>query len=87
MRHGTVWTYKREGCRCELCRRANAGKCARERAARAGQEPPRHGCSGYTNYGCRCEVCTEANKARLKAWHKARKAEAAAGEALATDTT
>ena len=78
MRHGVAWTYRNQGCRCYLCRKANAARCARWRAKALGQEPPEHGRAGYNNYGCRCQVCTEANKAACKAYHAARKAEAPA---------
>jgi len=78
MKHGVAATYRNEGCRCELCRKANSARCTRWRAQADGREPPEHGRAGYSNYGCRCEVCTEANKAACKAYHAARKAEAPA---------
>src|SRR5215469_3776079 len=78
MKHGVAATYRNEGCRCELCRKANSARCTRWRVQADGREPPKHGRAGYSNYGCRCEVCTEANKAAMKAYHAARKAEAPA---------
>jgi len=89
MRHGLVSTYRACGCRCDLCRSAQAASMEawRSQARALGLVPNVHGRAGYANYGCRCQVCTEANKAACKAYHARRKAEAAVGEALATDTT
>lgn len=57
--HGTRARYSR-GCRCELCRGANAAY-DRELRARAGL--PVHGTRGGYQKGCRCDECRAANAA------------------------
>jgi len=37
-------------------------RMAHFRRTHRGQEPPKHGLTGYQNYGCRCSVCREANR-------------------------
>lgn len=64
-RHGKITSYTNHGCRCPLCRAANADYCSRrtKERRRAGlpEGDPRHGTeNGYGNYGCRCRACTTA---------------------------
>lgn len=67
---GTTGSYRR-GCRCDVCRAANAAAAAERRARRLEQGMPAdaHGMpSGYTFWGCRCKVCkrTERDRSRNK---------------------
>jgi hypothetical protein len=58
---GTCYTH--HGCRCEVCKRVNAERCARRRKERDPSKlpPERHGSkSTYSNWNCRCDLCTEA---------------------------
>lgn len=73
--HGTTWTYRKYGCRCELCstakKQTNATRkydaaAKQRRALRAAKGLPagdnRHGTNnGYRNLGCRCVQCVAAN--------------------------
>lgn len=76
--HGqTGYTYY--GCKCDVCRAANAARCRRakeDRLARvaAGEAEIPHGRGGYTNYGCHCEVCTQANSAACRKYRQTRDA-------------
>lgn len=62
---GTRYRYIRLGCRCELCRAANA---AYHRFSRLRRRSPRllvHGkWSTYVNKNCRCAECKAASHAR-----------------------
>lgn len=57
-RHG-ISRY-RAGCRCALCRGANAARVARNRARRAA-DPDRltHGTRSAYDAGCRCQPCSD----------------------------
>ena len=65
--HG-VTRYVDYGCRCPVCRAANADRHRELRAARATQRPETnpslpHGTrSTYVNHGCRCEPCVDAQR-------------------------
>ena len=56
------------GCRCEVCRAANADRHRELRARRRTSEPENdkrldHGTrSTYVNHGCRCKPCAEAQR-------------------------
>lgn len=58
MSHG-IGGY-RSGCKCVICRAANALRVARNRARRAA-DPDRlsHGTRSAYDAGCRCEPCTD----------------------------
>jgi hypothetical protein len=59
--HGSPARY-RSGCKCDLCRSANAKvhKNLRvDRSLRRNEATFEHGRSAYLNWGCRCEVCTK----------------------------
>lgn len=62
--HGTAACWQR-GCRCDLCRAANAVRFKKMRTERAGNQIPEHVTHGtltcYRNWGCRCDPCTNAN--------------------------
>ena len=66
--HG-VTRYDNYGCRCEVCRAANADRHRELRSRRAASRPEdnvglAHGSrSTYVSYGCRCERCVEAQRA------------------------
>lgn len=73
--HGTMRLY-RQGCRCEMCKRAQRryaadGRRRRAEAARAGSPDVPHGRGGYTNWHCRCDVCKEAGREMNAAWYAA----------------
>lgn len=62
IKHGTVYGYTGQGCRCDDCRSAATEYNARKRAERQERGLPpgdkRHGTkNGYINYGCRCGEC------------------------------
>lgn len=69
IRHGTVRAYKDHGCRCDLCRAAQAAAVARwkerrKAAIRAGAvdaDAITHGLTGY-DQGCRCSICEGARR-------------------------
>lgn len=75
-RHGTYERYRKGGCRCAECKKANnlyLSAATRRRTSRRGGSKPDpllpHGRENtYNKWGCRCEKCTaaanEANKAR-----------------------
>lgn len=73
------------GCRCPLCRTANAKKHREFRAARKAKilsDPTvaKHGLrSTYVNWGCRCQKCTDAHKASCRLEHRSRTTRAAVG--------
>jgi hypothetical protein len=80
IRHGTTYTYKARGCRCQLCTAANTAACIaalERRTARRDEADFEHGPYGYTNWQCRCEVCREGNRERNKALWALRRAELA----------
>lgn len=59
----------RRGCRCEICRAANATytKQLRERRRRRlSTTPITHGTDGYSNWGCRCDVCRQAHAIQVR---------------------
>lgn len=68
MKHGTVNTYSRYGCRCDECVSVvyERNKQARERRrarASAGDPSVPHGARWtYADWGCRCDRCTEARR-------------------------
>lgn len=70
-RHGKNG-YSNLGCRCEICRAANAESQAAARVRRAAQPLPdgaEHGSdNAYTNYACRCRPCTTAHTDSHRAW-------------------
>lgn len=54
--------YERHGCRCPICRAANALHCAKVRARRLArmrddEQHASHGTDNGYNAGCRCEAC------------------------------
>jgi hypothetical protein len=65
--HG-VTRYDDYGCRCDVCRAANAERHLFGRSWRAVARPEAnlgldHGTrSTYVNHGCRCEPCVEAQR-------------------------
>lgn len=69
---GSGATYVNYGCRCRLCREANARRVARRRRERyQGPLPvnaPHGSRSTYTNWGCRCQRCTQVHSAACKAY-------------------
>ncbi len=55
--------YSHHGCRCEVCKAANARRCDKRRKQRdpSKLKPEQHGKkSSYSNWNCRCEECTAA---------------------------
>jgi len=65
-KHGTVYTYRMYGCRCDLCT-ARFAEFRRSsdisRAAKLRQIPDddaRHGTVKLYRYGCRCAACAQA---------------------------
>jgi hypothetical protein len=68
--HGSYSTYTNGKCRCDECRRANAGYQRRARAARtaraASVKLPHGAYSTYVNWGCRCDECKAANARRSR---------------------
>lgn len=55
--------YSHHGCRCEICKAANARRCDRRRKQRDPSllPPDKHGKkSTYANWNCRCTECTKA---------------------------
>jgi hypothetical protein len=71
--HGGSGRRYQDGCRCQLCTKANRDRNNRRRAEReaartlvngrltAPLPPGRHGrASTYSNHGCRCEPCLKA---------------------------
>lgn len=55
--------YSHHGCRCDICKAANALRCDRRRKQRDPSKAPAdsHGRkSTYSNWNCRCEPCTAA---------------------------
>ena len=65
-RHGLYSSYQNHGCRCDLCRAANAEHKLRRRIERSlPPDDPRHGKeTTYLNYACRCDPCTAAKAER-----------------------
>ena len=63
-----ITQYTDYGCRCEVCRAANAERHRQLRARRATHRPEtnlalEHGTkSTYVNHGCQCESCVEAQR-------------------------
>ena len=56
-RHGTINEYSNHGCRCDLCRAANAAYY-REYAARKSVSDPCPDCGGYKRtVSKRCQAC------------------------------
>lgn len=71
MTHGRSG-YEKHGCRCPVCRAANAAKVARTRARRllrlqaspVPESDPGHGTHGGYDAGCRCEACVMRRRVR-----------------------
>ena len=72
MKHGTRSAYNHDGCRCEMCTKANTEhqrKQSERMRAKPKEEIP-HGYNGYSNYACRCEVCRAAGRQRNGLYQK-----------------
>lgn len=74
MTHGRTG-YERHGCRCAICRAANAAKVAATRARRlarllltAPENDDGHGTQGGYDAGCRCEAC--GLRRRMRYWRE-----------------
>ncbi len=55
--------YAHHKCRCDICKAANARRCAKRRKQRDPSTLPveAHGKPAtYSNWNCRCDLCTEA---------------------------
>jgi hypothetical protein len=55
--------YSHHGCRCDVCKKANAARCNKRRKKRDPSKlpPEKHGKkSSYSNWNCRCDECTAA---------------------------
>jgi hypothetical protein len=79
MRHGSPWTYRNHGCRCESCKTAwsDYNRARRARRIAEGPNPQRHGMpSSYINHGCRCDECTAAIQNYRRQYRTRRKQEA-----------
>lgn len=71
--HGSVTTYRVDGCRCDACKAAGTENTAKRRAQRVAYtrthglpESIEHGVSAYSNWGCRCDVCAAAKAAAAR---------------------
>lgn len=76
--HG-LQAYRSVGCRCGVCRSANAADCAGRVANRMQRTPPVdiHGrYTTYANWRCRCRACTDAWAEDYRAYRARRKAAA-----------
>lgn len=62
MNHGLAG-YRRHGCKCEVCTKANrdAGRRVRQNRAQRLDEAPHGTESGYLGWGCRGECCRQAH--------------------------
>lgn len=95
VKHGTLTAYKRYGCRCESCKKANCYSANKYRKISKGlltaiPKPKKHPecgeSSGY-NAGCRCQACKEsARVCREKTINKAKAYFAETGEFLTAKT-
>lgn len=69
--------YSHHGCRCDVCKKANAERCDKRRKQRDPSKlpPERHGKkSTYSNWNCRCEACTAAwSEYQNKRYHESEK--------------
>lgn len=83
VKHGTIYGYKVQKCRCLECRDANRSYQNASNQARAarlvagGPGPlPKHGAvSTYTNWLCRCDQCSQAHHVKMAAAYARRKAQ------------
>lgn len=76
IKHGTLYGYRHQSCRCDECHRAQRDYYrASKDKARSHPVPERaHGThSGYDYYGCRCDPCKSANRERGRAYREAKK--------------
>jgi hypothetical protein len=75
-RHGLYSSYKNHGCRCDLCRAANAENGLKRRTERSlAPDDPRHGKEAtYLNYACRCDPCAAAHAERDRQRYLAKQA-------------
>jgi Fe-S cluster assembly iron-binding protein IscA len=78
--HGTEYTYKYYGCRCDLCKAANTQAMA-ERRSRVrltvdlNSADIIHGTTNtYRYYGCRCDKCKEAHRISCNTYYTNKKA-------------
>lgn len=66
--------YSNHGCRCDICKQANATRVKRRRLERDPQDAMKHGMeSTYINWNCRCDACTEAHRVTWHAQEEQRK--------------
>ena len=59
-KHGTLYAYNIDGCRCDKCKEA-------KRNARKNTPINKHGIKWGYDKGCRCDAC---KKAKSDYWHK-----------------
>lgn len=68
--------YLNDGCRCDVCREAQAAYSADLRARRAqapdGAGPPHGTVTRYNGWVCRCQLCREAHNANAREKRKKR---------------
>lgn len=74
-KHGNRTSYQR-GCRCTLCRNANAAYSRKLYGWKARKKSvPGHGTTARYQRGCRCKPCKAAKSAYDKQWHQKKKKE------------
>lgn len=71
VKHGTLYTYVKLGCRCTDCQQAqrvyHRMRADMRRVEGLDPNDPRHGTqNGYTNLRCRCAECRAARAAYRK---------------------
>jgi hypothetical protein len=68
-RHGTIFGYRNDGCRCQDCTEAKRIYTRAQRAAYLASDHVNHGTASAWDAGCRCDDCRRDKRDRDVRWN------------------